>query len=176
MLFPGNRIFPEKILEISHPKHSGTSSSWSRLSTGIQDWLLSGLVSGWETFRNSRTLHELKILILNLALCQTFFNVASSHIITLLYFGFKYREKSQNLVLLETFPSGTELFHPVPIISRIFPEFSRATGPENRSLVLVPPIPKMMSSLVLSRLIWNDLGNTDLYTAAITAFLWQSVF
>ena len=37
MPFPGNRIFYKKIREISCPEHSGTSSSQSRLSTGIRD-------------------------------------------------------------------------------------------------------------------------------------------
>ena len=38
MPFPGNRIFPRKIWEISHPKHSGISSSRSRLSPAIPNW------------------------------------------------------------------------------------------------------------------------------------------
>ena len=60
MPFPGNQIFPEKIPEIPGPEHSRTSSSRSRLSTGIRDWLFPGLVKGWETFGNSRTLPEIK--------------------------------------------------------------------------------------------------------------------
>ena len=43
MPFPRNRIFPQKIREISRPEHSGTSSSLSRLSTGMWDLLLPGL-------------------------------------------------------------------------------------------------------------------------------------
>ena len=35
--------FPKKAWEISRPEHSGTSFSLSRLSNGIQDWLLPGL-------------------------------------------------------------------------------------------------------------------------------------
>ena len=38
MAFAGNRLFPGKIWLISCPEHLGTSSSWSRLSTGIWDW------------------------------------------------------------------------------------------------------------------------------------------
>ena len=44
MQFPGNRIFPKKIREIFCPLHSGKSYFWSRLSTGIRDWLFPGLV------------------------------------------------------------------------------------------------------------------------------------
>ena len=61
MPFPGNQIFPKKIREISRPEHSETSSSPSRLSTGIWDWLLPSLVSGRETFCNSQTLPEWKL-------------------------------------------------------------------------------------------------------------------
>ena len=43
MPFPGNWIYPQKIREISRPEHSGTSSSLSRLSTGMWDLLLPGL-------------------------------------------------------------------------------------------------------------------------------------
>ena len=45
----------------------------------------------------------------------------------------------------------------------IFPEFSRVTRPENISLVPVPPVREMSSSLVSSRLVQNELGNADLY-------------
>ena len=45
---------------------------------------------------------------------------------------------------------GTALF-PVSFISQIFPEFSGVTRPENISLVPVPPIREMSSSLVSSR-------------------------
>ena len=64
MPFPGNQIFHEKNWEISRPEHSGTSSSRSQLSTGIQDWLLPGLVSGREIFGNSRMLPEWKFIII----------------------------------------------------------------------------------------------------------------
>ena len=47
--------------------------------------------------------------------------------------------------------------------SQIFPKFSGATEPKNSGLVLVPPIWEMMSCLVLSRLILNELRNADLY-------------
>ena len=39
MSFPGTRFF-QKNWEIYRPEYSGTSSSWSQLSTGIWDWLL----------------------------------------------------------------------------------------------------------------------------------------
>ena len=38
MPFPGNRIFPGKIREISRPKQSGRSSFRSCLSPAIRDW------------------------------------------------------------------------------------------------------------------------------------------
>ena len=41
----------------------------------------------------------------------------------------------------------------VPFISRIFPGFSQATGPEKSSLFPVLPIWEMMSSLILSSLV-----------------------
>ena len=62
MPFPGNGIFPKKFWEISHPQHSGSSSSRSRLSPVIWDWMLPGLVLGWETFRNSQTLPAWKLI------------------------------------------------------------------------------------------------------------------
>ena len=46
--FPGTGYFPKKSVEISRPEHSGTSSSRSRLSTGIRDWLLPSLFQVWK--------------------------------------------------------------------------------------------------------------------------------
>ena len=60
MPFPGNQIFPIKIWEISDPELSGTSSSQSWLSTWHLGLASFRLVSGRETFRNSRTLPEWK--------------------------------------------------------------------------------------------------------------------
>ena len=65
MPLPGNQIFPEKIWEIPGTEHWGTSSSRSRLSTDIRDLLFPGLVKGRETFGNSRTLPELKVILID---------------------------------------------------------------------------------------------------------------
>ena len=61
MPFPGNQIFPKKIWEISRPEHLGTSSSRSQLSTGIQDWLLPGLISGREKHSEFPNASRMKI-------------------------------------------------------------------------------------------------------------------
>ena len=57
-----------------------------------------------------------------------------------------------------------QIFGKLQFIFQIFPGFSRAMGPENRSLVPVPAIRDLLSSLVLSRLILSKLGNADLYS------------
>ena len=54
------------------PSILGTSSSRSRLSTGIWDCLIPGLIFGRETFRNSRTLPEVKLISLISALVENF--------------------------------------------------------------------------------------------------------
>ena len=71
MPFPENRIFPQKIREISRPENLGTSSSQSRLSTDIRDWLFPGLfeVGNIREFPNTS---RKKLIILILALVKTF--------------------------------------------------------------------------------------------------------
>ena len=68
----------------------------------------------------------------------------------------KFQEKSWILVHFKTIQEFPEWYRAVP--SQISPGFSWATGPENSSLVLVPPIQEVGSGLVLSRLkkkLWN---------------------
>ena len=84
----------------------------------------SHLVSARETFRNSQMLPKLQLIILI-------------------------------SVLVKTFPSVINLYWAVQnmFISQIFPGFSRATGPERSSLVLVLTIWELSSRLAWSHLV-----------------------
>ena len=126
MPFPGNQIFPQKIQEISRPEHLGTSSSWSQLSTGIRDWLLPSLVSGRETFGNSQTLPEWKLIILILVLVKTFLTgpiiiwTVPNGKSTEWYFLKRFSGKSLEIRYYSRL-SRAVLSSPVP--SRLFPKF-----------------------------------------------------
>ena len=127
----------------------------------------SQLVSGRETFRNSRTLPKWKINNFNFALVKTFLTGTDLLIefSTCQYFPDESRfsvptKKSPEWYCLIRF-NGKSLkiryssrlswvVKSSPVSSGLFPGFSRATGPLKSSLVLDLPIRELASSLFLS--------------------------
>ena len=174
MLFPRHRIFPGKIWKISCLDHLGTSSSGTvsvpLFWTGHFPFCLSP--------ENEMGIPEFEIF---------YFNSRNSVLLGNFLVGCSARKfeiknktnqdyffKESNLIFLFFLVPALlrdcslcwdhlEVVQSSPVLSRIFPGFSRATGTENISLVPVRPIQKVASRPVLSRL-KKKLGNADLYS------------